>query len=91
MLAVFAGCSGQPAEGFSQSDLSLTVSGESFDCDTNITQVIAKLGENYEYAEGRSCAYDGLDKTYAYDTATFYTNPLSEGDIVKFKFLKVDC
>lgn len=81
-LAAFAACSGQTAAGLSEADLMLTVDGETFDCETNITQVIAALGDGYGYAEGRSCAYDGLDKTYAYDAATFYTNPLSEGDMV---------
>ncbi len=44
--------------------------------------MIEALGDGYEYAEGKSCNYDGLDKTYAYETATFYTNPLSEGDLL---------
>lgn len=82
ILLLFAGCSQQPAAGFAGADLVLTVSGEKFNCDTNITEVIATLGDGYDYAQGKSCAYDGLDKTYGYDTATFYTNPLSEGDIV---------
>ena len=82
LLVLLAGCGQQPAAGFSQADLTLTVAGEAFDCDTNITQVIEKLGEGYEYAEGKSCAYDGLDKTYAYSEVEFFTNPLAEGDIV---------
>ena len=82
-LLLLTGCAGgQQAAGFSQSDLVLTVAGETFDCDTPIEAVVAALGEDYGYAEGRSCAYDGLDKTYTYEDATFYTNPLEEGDIV---------
>lgn len=81
-LGACAGCGGENAPSFSQADLALSVAGESFDCDTDIQAVVAALGEGYEYAEGKSCAYDGLDKTYAYEVATFYTNPLEEGDIV---------
>ena len=44
--------------------------------------VIEALGEDYQYAEGKSCDYDGLDKTYTYEAATFYTNPLAEGDLL---------
>lgn len=83
MLLSLAGCSGQqPAAGFTGADLTLTVSGEAFNCDTNITEVIAALGDDYQYAEGKSCAYDGLDKTYEYGNVIFYTNPLDAGDIV---------
>lgn len=83
MLTTFAGCSGQQeAAGLSETDLSLTVAGQTFDCDTNIETVIDALGEDYDYAEGKSCAYDGLDKTYGYEMTTFYTNPLEAGDIV---------
>ena len=80
-LAVLTACSGQGGD-FAQEDLSLTVEGQTFDCDTNITQVIDALGEDYDYAEGMSCAYDGLDKTFSYSEAEFYTNPLEEGDMV---------
>ena len=45
--------------------------------------VIEALGDGYQYAEGRSCDYDGLDKTYTYPEATFYTNPLAEGDLLE--------
>lgn len=81
LMLLLSGCSSGQGS-FSVDDLSLTVEGQSFDCETNIETVINALGEDYTYAEGRSCAYDGLDKTYAYSMAEFYTNPLPEGDIV---------
>lgn len=81
ILTAAAGCSGSGAR-FSEADLILTVDGESFNCGANITQVIETLGEGYDYAEGKSCAYDGLDKTYGYAQAVFYTHPLSVGDLV---------
>lgn len=80
LLAALAGCGKAP--GFSESDLILTVSGESYRCRDNIETVIARLGDGYQYAEGMSCNYDGLDKTYTYEAATFYTNPLPEGDLL---------
>ena len=82
MLLVLSGCGGQLAAEFSESDLLLNVGGNAYRCRDNIETVIANLGDVYEYAEGKSCNYDGLDKTYAYADATFYTNPLSDGDLL---------
>lgn len=82
LLTALSGCSGQSAAGFSQKDLALTVAGKEYHTRDSIEAVIEALGEDYRYAEGKSCNYDGLDKTYAYDEATFYTNPLEEGDLL---------
>ncbi len=80
---VFPGCSGQQnTAGFSESDLVLTVAGKEYHTRDNVQTVIENLGDGYQYAEGKSCNYDGLDKTYTYDAATFYTNPLAEGDLL---------
>ena len=81
-LLLLGGCGAGEAPVFGEEDLALTVGGVVFDCETDIEAVTAALGDGYEYAEGRSCAYDGLDKTYQYPEAIFYTNPLAEGDIV---------
>lgn len=81
-LLAFSGCSQQPSSGFSQEDLVLNVSDNTYRCGDDIQTVVADLGEGYEYAEGKSCAYDGLDKTYSYPQAEFYTNPLEEGDML---------
>ena len=83
-LALFAlaGCGGKTTPGFSDADLVLTVSGKEYHCRDNIQAVISHLGEDYQYAEGKSCDYDGLDKTFTFAQAEFYTNPLSEGDLV---------
>ncbi|MCI9458613.1 MAG: hypothetical protein HFE44_16865 [Oscillospiraceae bacterium] len=82
ILLAFSGCGGQPAAGFSEKDLTLTVAGKEYRARDNIETVIEALGDGYEYAEGMSCDYDGLDKTYTYEAATFYTNPLAEGDLL---------
>ncbi|WP_195282403.1 hypothetical protein [Harryflintia acetispora] len=83
-VAVFslAGCSGQTIAGFSENDLLLKIDGSAYRCRDSIETVVADLGDGYEYAEGKSCNYDGLDKTYTYENATFYTNPLPEGDLI---------
>lgn len=82
LLAALAGCAAKPAAGFAESDLLLQVNGSTYRCRDNIQTVIAQFGESYDYAEGKSCDYDGLDKTYTYPVATFYTNPLAEGDLL---------
>lgn len=87
-LLTFGGCSGQQAVGFSQSDLVLIVAGKEYHLRDQIETVITNLGEDYQYAEGKSCNYDGLDKTYTYEAATFYTNPLTEGDLLSEIYTK---
>lgn len=82
VLLLACGCSQKPTAGFTADDLQLSVDGTAYRCGTQIETVIAGLGEDYEYAEGKSCAYDGLDKTYTYETVTFFTNPLAEGDTI---------
>lgn len=82
LSAVLAGCGQQPAAGFSESDLLLNIGGNAYYCRDNIQNIVTDLGEDYGYAEGKSCNYDGLDKTFTYENATFYTNPLPEGDMI---------
>lgn len=82
LMLTVTGCAGKPSAGFSEGDLVLTVNDSAYHCRDNINTVIERLGDGYEYAEGRSCDYDGLDKTYTYEAATFYTNPLAEGDLL---------
>lgn len=81
-LILLSACGGGEKPGFTQSDLVLTVAGKEYRTRDNIETVIQNLGDGYRYAEGRSCNYDGLDKTYTYEAATFYTNPLPEGDLL---------
>ena len=82
-LLLLAGCSGGNEGGFAQSDLALTVAGKEYHLRDNIETVLENLGDGYQYAEGKSCDYEGLDKTYTYETAIFYTNPLAEGDLLR--------
>lgn len=82
LIAVLVGCGRKSAAGFYENDLVLNISGNAFNCREDIQTVIDALGEGYGYAEGKSCNYDGLDKTYIYEDATFYTHPLPEGDMI---------
>lgn len=85
LLAAFlllAGCGQATSSGFKTEDIYLNIDGGKYRCDTNIQEVIATLGDNYEYSEARSCDYDGLDKKFFYDIAEFYTFPLEEGDMI---------
>lgn len=79
-LLLLTGCGAKAA--FSADDLQLTIGGNAYQCGAKAETVLAQLGDGYEYAEGKSCAYDGLDKTYTYDTVTIFTNPLESGDTV---------
>ena len=86
LLLPAAGCSGETAKpaipAFSENDLLLCINETDYSCNINIDQVISGLGEGYRYAEGQSCDYDGLDKSFIYDVAEFYTSPLALGDTV---------
>lgn len=84
VMTLIAGC-GQSADsvaGFSEADLYLKLDGMEYRLNTNIEEVVAILGENYEYSESKSCDYDGLDKTFLYETMEFYTWPMDDDDII---------
>lgn len=82
MLLLTAGCSQKPAVGFTDADLILNIGDTAYRCGTTMETVLDQLGDGYQYAEGKSCAYDGLDKTYTYEAVEFFTNPLAEGETV---------
>lgn len=71
-----------PAAPVSEADFVLTLPGGIITFDQNITQATALLGEDYQYAEAISCAYDGLDKTFSYDGIEIITYPDGEQDFV---------
>lgn len=84
VLLLAAGCvrEGAASPRLTGKDFSLSIDGAEYRLNMNINDVTDTLGSDYEYSEAMSCDYDGLDKTYQYDAATFYTNPLAEGDTV---------
>lgn len=82
-LLLIPGCGRDTApDGFSEEDCYLRIEGSEYRCDDDIETVVTALGLDYSYAEGLSCAYDSVDKTFTYELASFYTNPLPEGDLV---------
>lgn len=81
LTLILAGCLQRgPAAGVSQNDLTLMVEGTPYQCGARINTVIEALGSDYAYSESLSCDYDGLDKTYRYGAAEFYTYPAEDGD-----------
>lgn len=83
VMALITACrQGSGAAGFSEADLHLTLDGTQYRLNTHIEEAIAVLGDSYEYSEGKSCDYDGLDKTFLYEEIEFYTWPMNEGDII---------
>lgn len=84
LLVLATGCGQSAAEaGFSQADFYLTVGGKQYRCGDDMQAIIDDLGEEYDYSEGITCAYDDVDKTFAYDMAEFYTTPTADGDVVR--------
>lgn len=49
---------------------------------SDMAQVLEKLGEPVSYFEAASCAFDGLDKTYTYAGFTITTRPDGDKDYV---------
>ena len=66
--------------GFSEADLSLTVDGVSVTAKTEMKEILADLGDNYEYYEAISCVYEGMDKTFDYENLSLYTYPDGDSD-----------
>lgn len=69
--------------GDSKDDMyALTIDGVTIKGNTKVQQYLDKLGDDYEYSESISCAYDGLDKIYTYDNFSIYTYPQGDQDYV---------
>ncbi|MCL2068529.1 MAG: hypothetical protein FWH00_01385 [Oscillospiraceae bacterium] len=81
IMILLAGCQKPeaPMPEFGRDDLRLFIGGVWYSPDMDIETVIAHLGGDYIYAEARSCDYDGLDKSFIYPAAEFYTYPSTSG------------
>ena len=66
--------------GFAEADLFLTVDGVNVTAKTEMDQILADLGENYEYSEAISCVYEGMDKTFDYENLSLDTYPDGDSD-----------
>ncbi len=88
MLLCFAAC--QPAETPdtpdnqepAQDSFTFTYKGTKIALNAPAEAVVAALGEPLEYSESTSCAFDGLDKQYKYDSFYLETYPLNGKDYV---------
>lgn len=91
MIGVFSGCSGEngsvstgsnTAGAFSENDLYLVIGGTKYTCDVYVDEITKAFGDGYQYSEGMSCAYDGMDKIFTYPELDVYTRPDGDKDIV---------
>ncbi len=80
LLLCCVGCGAQSSAVFGEKDISLTVGGRTVTPDKAPEEILAVLGEDFEYAEAVSCVYEGLDKTYSYADAVLYTWPDGDTD-----------
>ena len=58
--------------------------------DADAAPVVEALGEPVEYFESESCAFQGLDKVYAYPSFVLYTYPLDGKDYIMSLYLMDD-
>lgn len=58
--------------------------------DADMAPLLEKLGEPASYYEAPSCAFDGLDKVYTYNSFEVETYPKKEQDLVSMIVLKDD-
>lgn len=82
LLLACIGCGEAKDAAIGEEDFYLVIDSHDFRCMTDIAEVLSRMGDDYQYAEGKSCAYDGLDKTFIFDEAEFYTVPLESGDMI---------
>ena len=68
--------------GFSEKDLEINIGGIDIKLGTNIKEITGRLGDDYDFSEAISCAYDGMDKTFIYPGLELYTYPEKEDDFL---------
>ncbi len=74
---------GAPTGPFTQSDLGFAFNGKTYYLREDSAELLAALGDDYEFSEIVSCVYSGMDKTYAYDGVTVNTVPVDGEDIIE--------
>lgn len=65
-----------------EEDFVVVINGGELTFDMTMDSVFELLGTEYEYSEAISCAYDGMDKTFAYSDIEIYSWPDGEIDRV---------
>ena len=76
MLTMLVACGGGDKENI----YSLTIEGVVMQGNQPVKPYLDKLGSDYQYSESISCAYDGMDKIYAYEDFSLYTYPDGDKD-----------
>jgi len=71
-------------------EFTFTLGGFVIEMDQNITEVIGALGEPIGFFEAPSCAFDGIDRIYAYPGVQIHTYPKGEEDHVHTVSLRDD-
>ncbi len=75
---------------FSQSDLGIALDGKTYYLREDSAELLAALGEDYEFSEIVSCVYSGMDKTFAYPGVTVNTVPVDGKDVIEMITLTDD-
>jgi len=66
---------GKSAGSFALADIAVVINGKTLTLDSPIEDFFEALGDDYDYLEGPSCAYEGLDKAYIYELTELSTVP----------------
>ncbi len=85
-----AAAPGVPAGPFTQEDLGFALDGKTYFLREDSAELLAALGDGYEFSEIVSCVYSGMDKTYAYPGVTVNTVPVDGKDIIEMITLTDD-
>lgn len=64
--------------------------GAQVEMDALADPLIKQMGDDYEYFESASCAFEGKDKSYIYKHFELLTYPSAEGDRVQAIYIKDD-
>jgi len=83
LLILAAGCGSDSGGGtFSEQDLAIRIEDRQFEVGEPVDDLLSALGENFDYAEQESASYDGLDKSYVYETIQIHTVPFEGKDLI---------
>lgn len=82
LLAMMTACGRAASGSFSEEDIALLISGETFTLNDPVESIVEILGEDFDYSEIASDAYEGLDKMYDYGTIIVATVPPEGKDVI---------
>ena len=64
-------------------DMAIIYNGVKYPVRVDSAEILAALGDGYEYNESISCVYNGYDKTFQYENITVSTVPDGDTDIIE--------